>query len=201
MTPFRAGARAGAASAMCSFVSSPYWMCHVSTHSRHYADPHSYNRVNGTYACGLGSSLNRNLKGDLNWTGFITSDWSSADMCSLRACVRVCVCWRCFPTATPASSGVRCTRTGTRRQVSTWTSQARTRSSARTNCKVVPAHWWRDADPRPHPGDSAALTDMATRVVAALISVDAFDHPVCTGGQDCGHFLYEVRRRPSSLRG
>ena len=94
MTPFRAGARAGAASAMCSFVSSPCWMCHVSTHPRHYADPHSYNRVNGTYACGLGSSLNRNLKGDLNWTGFITSDWSSADVCSLRVCERVCVCER-----------------------------------------------------------------------------------------------------------
>ena len=41
-------------------------------------------------------------------------------------------------------------------------------------------------------GDSSALTDMATRVVAALITVDAFDHPVCTGGKDCGHYLYEV---------
>ena len=33
---------------------------------------------------------------------------------------------------------------------------------------------------------------MATRVIAGLISVDAFDNPVCTGGVDCDHYLYEV---------
>jgi beta-glucosidase len=54
MAPFRAGVRAGVASAMCS-----------------------YNLVNGTHACDVASSMNRNLKGDLQWPGFITSDWAA----------------------------------------------------------------------------------------------------------------------------
>ena len=52
MAPFRAGARAGAASGMCS-----------------------YNLVNGSHACDSASSMNRALKADLGWDGFITSDW------------------------------------------------------------------------------------------------------------------------------
>ena len=60
-----------------------------------HSAPCSYNRVNGSYACGLGSSLNRNLKGDLNWTGFITSDWSRVGMCCVCVlCVCVCACVR-----------------------------------------------------------------------------------------------------------
>ena len=54
MAPFRAGVRAGVASAMCS-----------------------YNLVNGTHACGMAASMNANLKGDLEWPGFITSDWAA----------------------------------------------------------------------------------------------------------------------------
>ena len=54
MYPFRAGAMAGAASAMCS-----------------------YNLVNGTHSCGSASALNRYLKGELGWPGFVTSDWGA----------------------------------------------------------------------------------------------------------------------------
>ena len=46
MAPFRAGALAGAASAMCS-----------------------YNLVNGTHACGNGNTMNKDLKADLHWAG------------------------------------------------------------------------------------------------------------------------------------
>lgn len=50
MAPFRAGALAGAASAMCS-----------------------YNLVNGTHSCGSDSILNKMLKTELNFTGFVVS--------------------------------------------------------------------------------------------------------------------------------
>jgi hypothetical protein len=42
-------------------------------------------------------------------------------------------------------------------------------------------------------GDKATLDDMAARVISGLMMVDAFDHPVCTGGKDCNHYLYEAR--------
>eukprot|EP01047_Picozoa_sp_COSAG01_P076499 COSAG01_NODE_13450_length_1584_cov_0.990572_2_plen_60_part_00 len=36
----------------------------------------SYNLVNGTHSCGSDSILNKMLKADLNFTGFVTSDVS-----------------------------------------------------------------------------------------------------------------------------
>jgi beta-glucosidase len=123
MAPFRAGARAGAASAMCS-----------------------YNLLNGTYACGHAASINRNLKADYNWTGFVTSDWGAVHGDGYQ------------------HSGLDMDQPGTDHHF----------------------------DPRKLTGDAATLDDMATRVVGALVQVDAFDHPVCTGGVDCSPFLYEA---------
>ena len=54
MAPFRAGALAGVASAMCS-----------------------YNLINGTHSCATDSTMNKHLKQELNWTGFVTSDWEA----------------------------------------------------------------------------------------------------------------------------
>jgi len=50
--PFEAGVHAGAGSIMCS-----------------------YNRVNGTYACGNEELLNRDLKDKMGFKGFVMSDW------------------------------------------------------------------------------------------------------------------------------
>ena len=35
------------------------------------------NLVNGTHSCGQGATMNSLLKKELNWTGFITSDWGA----------------------------------------------------------------------------------------------------------------------------
>ena len=51
---FEAGVRAGAGSAMCS-----------------------YNRINDVYGCGNEWTLNGILKGELGFTGFVTSDWGA----------------------------------------------------------------------------------------------------------------------------
>jgi beta-glucosidase len=52
--PFEAAVRAGVASLMCS-----------------------YNRLNGTFACGNESSLTRILRDELGFKGFVTSDWGA----------------------------------------------------------------------------------------------------------------------------
>ena len=51
---FEAGVKAGAGSAMCS-----------------------YNRINDVYGCGNDYTLNTVLKGELGFTGFVTSDWGA----------------------------------------------------------------------------------------------------------------------------
>jgi beta-glucosidase len=38
----------------------------------------SYNKINGTYACENDHVINGLLKGELNFKGFIQSDWSAA---------------------------------------------------------------------------------------------------------------------------
>jgi beta-glucosidase len=37
----------------------------------------SYNRINGVFACGNGDALNTILKGELEFKGFVTSDWGA----------------------------------------------------------------------------------------------------------------------------
>ena len=54
VAPFEAAVRAGVASLMCS-----------------------YNQLNGTFACGNESSLNRILRDELGFKGFVTSDWGA----------------------------------------------------------------------------------------------------------------------------
>jgi beta-glucosidase len=54
LAPFDAAVRAGVSSVMCS-----------------------YNRVNGAAACGSDTTLNRILKGELGFDGFVTSDWGA----------------------------------------------------------------------------------------------------------------------------
>ncbi len=54
VAPFEAAVRAGVASLMCS-----------------------YNRLNGTFACGNDSSLTRILRDEVGFKGFITSDWGA----------------------------------------------------------------------------------------------------------------------------
>jgi beta-glucosidase len=54
LAPFEAAVHAGVASVMCS-----------------------YNRVNGTYACGNASVLNGILRHELGFNGFVTSDWGA----------------------------------------------------------------------------------------------------------------------------
>jgi beta-glucosidase len=54
VAPFAAAVAAGVSSIMCS-----------------------YNRVNGAYSCGNGSTLNGILKGELHFAGFVTSDWGA----------------------------------------------------------------------------------------------------------------------------
>jgi beta-glucosidase len=54
VAPFEAAVRAGVASLMCS-----------------------YNRLNGTFACGNESSLTRILRDELGFKGFVTSDWGA----------------------------------------------------------------------------------------------------------------------------
>eukprot|EP00912_Choanoflagellata_sp_UC4_P000192 UC4_evm3s125 len=120
--PFAAGALAGAASAMCS-----------------------YNLVNGTHSCGNNEVLNNLLKGGLNWTGFVTSDWNAIHGDGYQTAG--------LDMDNPGNDGF-------------------------FNLEKL------QGDP--------SLDDMATRIIAALIEVDAFDNPVCTGGIDCGHYLYEV---------
>lgn len=52
--PFRESVEAGVGSVMCA-----------------------YNKVNGTYACENDKLLNGLLKGELNFKGFVQSDWSA----------------------------------------------------------------------------------------------------------------------------
>ena len=54
VAPFAAAVHAGVASIMCS-----------------------YNRVNGTYACGNSDTLTKILRDQLGFTGFVTSDWGA----------------------------------------------------------------------------------------------------------------------------
>src|SRR5271157_279351 len=54
VAPFEAAVRAGVASLMCS-----------------------YNRLNGTFACGNESSLTRILRDEVGFKGFVTSDWGA----------------------------------------------------------------------------------------------------------------------------
>lgn len=54
VAPFDAAIKAGVSSIMCS-----------------------YNRVNGTYACGNASTLTRILRDEIGFKGFITSDWGA----------------------------------------------------------------------------------------------------------------------------
>ena len=54
VAPFDAAVRAGVASIMCS-----------------------YNRVNGTFACGNESTLTRILRDEIGFKGFVTSDWGA----------------------------------------------------------------------------------------------------------------------------
>lgn len=123
MAPFRAGVLAGAASAMCS-----------------------YNLINGTHSCSSDSAMNKALKEDLNFTGFVTSDWGAIHS---DGCQR---------------SGLDMDQPGT-------------------------DHFF---DPSKLTSDKVTLDDMAARVLTGLIMVDAFDNPVCTGGKDCNHYLYEA---------
>lgn len=37
----------------------------------------SYNKINGTYACENDETLNTILKGELNFQGFVQSDWGA----------------------------------------------------------------------------------------------------------------------------
>ena len=96
--------------------------------------------------CGQGETLNRALKADLNFSGFVTSDWGAvhADGCQ--------------------AAGLDMDQPGT-------------------------DHYF---DKAKLTGDAAALDDMAARVVTALDMVGALDDSVCTGGKDCGHYLYEA---------
>jgi beta-glucosidase len=52
--PFAAAARAGVSSIMCS-----------------------YNKINGIYSCGNSDTLIKLLKGEMNFEGFVTSDWGA----------------------------------------------------------------------------------------------------------------------------
>jgi beta-glucosidase len=54
VAPFAAAAEAGAASMMCA-----------------------YNKVNGTYICGNCDENARIIRGEMNWKGFMTSDWGA----------------------------------------------------------------------------------------------------------------------------
>jgi len=54
VAPFDAAVRAGVSSVMCS-----------------------YNRINGTFACGNGSTLTKILRDELGFKGFVTSDWGA----------------------------------------------------------------------------------------------------------------------------
>ena len=54
VAPFDAAIRAGVSSIMCS-----------------------YNRINGTFACGNKSTLTKILRDELGFTGFVTSDWGA----------------------------------------------------------------------------------------------------------------------------
>jgi len=54
VAPFDAAIKAGVASIMCS-----------------------YNRINGTFACGNGSTLTRILRDEIGFKGFVTSDWGA----------------------------------------------------------------------------------------------------------------------------
>lgn len=54
LAPFAAAVRAGVSSVMCS-----------------------YNRINGAFACGNNQTLNKILKGELGFKGFVTSDWGA----------------------------------------------------------------------------------------------------------------------------
>jgi beta-glucosidase len=54
LPPFAAAIKAGVASIMCS-----------------------YNKINGQYSCGNAESINKTLKGELGFAGFLTSDWGA----------------------------------------------------------------------------------------------------------------------------
>jgi beta-glucosidase len=54
VAPFAEAVKAGVASIMCS-----------------------YNRINGAFACGNGDTLKSILKGELEFKGFVTSDWGA----------------------------------------------------------------------------------------------------------------------------
>src|SRR5208337_4722557 len=54
VAPFDAAVKAGVSSIMCS-----------------------YNRLNGTYACGNGSTLTKILRDEIGFKGFVTSDWGA----------------------------------------------------------------------------------------------------------------------------
>src|SRR5512138_862413 len=54
LAPFEAAVHAGVSSVMCS-----------------------YNQVNGAAACGNDTTLNKILKGELGFEGFVTSDWGA----------------------------------------------------------------------------------------------------------------------------
>jgi beta-glucosidase len=54
LAPFAAAVKAGVSSIMCS-----------------------YNRINGPYSCGNADTINKILKGQLGFKGFVTSDWGA----------------------------------------------------------------------------------------------------------------------------
>ena len=60
--PFEAAVRAGTSGVMCS-----------------------YNRVNGTYACGDAVGISRDLKGAMGFQGFVQSDWDATHSTSVAA--------------------------------------------------------------------------------------------------------------------
>jgi beta-glucosidase len=54
LAPFAAAAKAGVSSIMCS-----------------------YNKINGQYSCGNADTIKKILKGDVGFSGFVTSDWGA----------------------------------------------------------------------------------------------------------------------------
>ena len=150
--------------------------------------------------------MNANLKGDLEWPGFITSDWAAvvrSNYCSFARrdqrsrARRVC--------AAAAESSPTPLHTQHTHPLSAYPSILSPTSfhsphlqhddgyqNAGLDMDQPGTDGW--FDPSHLTTNLTTLDDMATRVIGALIAVDAFDHPVCvpTGKGECDHFLYEA---------